>query len=36
VVCRWVRPWNCALAGCLDVDSWEDVHVVVRELTSRR
>lgn len=36
VVCRWVRSWNSVLAGCLDVDSWEDVHVVVRELAGRR
>ncbi|MGH4015840.1 MAG: 5' nucleotidase, NT5C type [Pseudonocardiaceae bacterium] len=32
VVCRWIRPWNSPLAGCLDVDSWPDLHVVAREL----
>jgi 5'(3')-deoxyribonucleotidase len=36
VVCRWVRPWNHAMDGCLDVDSWADVHVVMRELASGR
>ena len=36
VVCRWVRPWNSPLAGCLDVESWADLHVVARELTGRR
>ena len=35
VVCRWVRPWNHAVDGCLDVDSWADVHVVTRELAGR-
>ena len=36
VVCRWVRPWNSPVDGCLDVDAWADVHVVVRELARRR
>ncbi|MGH3909229.1 MAG: 5' nucleotidase, NT5C type [Pseudonocardiaceae bacterium] len=36
VVCRWVQPWNSPIPGCLDIDSWEDLHVVVRELTGRR
>lgn len=36
VVCRWVRPWNSAVDGCLDVDSWSDVHIVTRELSSGR
>lgn len=35
VVCRWVRPWNSPIDGCLDVDSWADVHVVAQELTAR-
>jgi len=35
-VCRWVRPWNSPVDGCLDVDAWADVHVVVRELARRR
>src|ERR1051326_1606631 len=30
VVCRWVRPWNHAMDGCLDVDSWADVHLRLR------
>lgn len=32
VVCRWVRPWNAPVDGVVDVESWADVHVVVREL----
>ncbi|MDQ3152639.1 MAG: hypothetical protein M3R63_13280 [Actinomycetota bacterium] len=35
VVCRWMRSWNSPVDGCLDVDAWEDVHVVVRELRAR-
>ncbi|MGH3979530.1 MAG: 5' nucleotidase, NT5C type [Pseudonocardiaceae bacterium] len=35
VVCRWVRPWNAPVDGCLDVEEWGDVHVVARELARR-
>lgn len=35
VVCRWVRPWNSPVEGCLDVHTWQDVHIVVRELAAR-
>lgn len=35
VVCRWVRPWNDPVPGCVDVESWSDVQVVVDELVRR-
>jgi 5'(3')-deoxyribonucleotidase len=36
VVCRWVRPWNRPVPGCVDVSGFEDALVVVRELRLRR
>lgn len=31
-VCRFVRPWNRPVEGTVEVESWEDVDRVVRDL----
>jgi hypothetical protein len=35
VVCRFVRPWNSPIGGCVDVTDLDDLMVVVSELTLR-
>jgi len=36
VVCRFVRPWNSPVGGCVDVTDMDDLMVVVSELAARR
>ena len=36
VVCRFVRPWNRPVDGCVDVTDFDDFLVVVQELTAMR
>jgi len=36
VVCRFVRPWNRPVDGCVDVADFDDFLVVVEELTAMR
>jgi len=36
VVCRFVRPWNRPVEGCVDVTDFDDLLVVVQELSARR
>lgn len=35
LVCRFVRPWNVAVAGAVDVTSWAEFHRLVTERSSR-
>ena len=36
VVCRFVRPWNRPVDGCVDVTDFDDLLVVVEALAARR
>jgi 5'(3')-deoxyribonucleotidase len=36
IVCRFVRPWNRPLAGCVDVTDFDDLLVVVTELPRKQ
>ena len=35
-VCRYVRPWNNAVAGALDVEGWREFAVAVASRTLNR
>jgi 5'(3')-deoxyribonucleotidase len=35
IVCRFVRPWNRPVEGCVDVTELDDLMVVVSELRAR-
>jgi 5'(3')-deoxyribonucleotidase len=35
VVCRYVQPWNRPIAGVVDVSDFDDLQVVVSELSAR-